>query len=148
MSLIDFEDSKFGNELPARGVRPDILPYRKMIRLDRSKCPAQAAIEESLSSALRASDFELDQILKEVDKISKCLKVAAPDSKTLRIAQHPAVWGAVKQSLLERELRHLALTDELTCLYNRRGFFAVVIALQRLVRVDSGYEVPIVSLQP
>jgi diguanylate cyclase (GGDEF)-like protein len=123
MPLIDFEDSEF---------RTDILPYRKMIRLERSRRPAQAAIEESLSSALRAADFELDQILKEVDKISKCLKVAAPDGETLRIAQHPAVWGAVKQTLLERELRHLALTDELTCLYNRRGFFAVATQLLKL----------------
>ena len=132
MSLIDFEDLKFGHEPLARGVRPEILRYRKRIRLDRSKCPAQAAIEESLSSALRASDFELDKILEEVDKISKCLKVEAPDGKTLRIVQHPAVWGAVKQTLLERELRHLALTDELTCLYNRRGFFAVATQLLKL----------------
>jgi len=32
---------------------------------------------------------------------------------------------AVKQSLLDRELRSLALTDDLTCLYNRRAFLAL-----------------------
>ena len=42
----------------------------------------------------------------------------------MRVATHPAVWGAVKQALLDRELRYLALTDDLTCLFNRRGFFA------------------------
>ena len=108
------------------------LLTRRTLRLDRSQCPTQAAIEETLSSALLASDVELDQILHEVDEISKSLKADAPDRKALRIAQHPAVWSAVKQTLLERELRHLALTDDLTCLYNRRGFFAVATQLLKL----------------
>jgi len=33
---------------------------------------------------------------------------------------------------LDRELRHLALTDELTCLYNRRGFFAAAVQQLKL----------------
>src|SRR3984957_9042159 len=32
---------------------------------------------------------------------------------------------AVKQSLLDRQLRSLALTDDLTCLHNRRAFLAL-----------------------
>ena len=81
-------------------------------------------LENILSSALQVADDELGQILHEVDEISKSLKLDTPDAQTLRAAVHPAVWCAVKQALLDRELRHLALTDELTCLYNRRGFFA------------------------
>jgi diguanylate cyclase (GGDEF)-like protein len=73
---------------------------------------------------LRASDSEFGQILQEVDEISKLLKSDHPDTQTMRVATHPAVWGAVKQALLDRELRYLALTDDLTCLFNRRGFFA------------------------
>jgi len=38
---------------------------------------------------------------------------------------------------LERELRQLALTDDLTCLYNRRGFFAVATQLLFFCDVDN-----------
>lgn len=134
MSLIDLQDLKFGEVGHARRPRITQSSSRRIIRLERSQRPADAAIEESLSSALLASDCELDQILHEVEEISKSLKSEVPDSKTLRIAQHPAVWGAVRQTLLERELRHLALTDDLTCLYNRRGFFAVAAQLLKLAR--------------
>lgn len=99
--------------------------------------PADAGVEESLSSALLASDTDLARILHEVDEISKSLRGEFPDIKALRVAQHPAVWGAVKQSLLERELRLLALTDDLTCLYNRRGFFAVAAQLLKVAHRKS-----------
>ena len=96
-----------------------------------------AAVEDSLSSAVLASDSELARILREVDEISKGLRAEFPDVQALRVAQHPAVWGAVKQTLLERELRLLALTDDLTCLYNRRGFFAVATQLLKLAHRKS-----------
>jgi GGDEF domain-containing protein len=55
-------------------------------------------------------------------------------SSSLAGKLHPAEWGAVKQSLLDRELRLLALTDDLTCLYNRRGFFATATPQLKLAR--------------
>jgi diguanylate cyclase (GGDEF)-like protein len=134
MSWINLQDMKSGEAAHARRSRITQPSSRRVIRLDRSLPAADEAIEESLSSALLASDGELDQILHEVEEISKSLKSETPDSKTLRIAQHPAVWGAVRQTLLERELRQLALTDDLTCLYNRRGFFAVATQLLKLAR--------------
>jgi diguanylate cyclase (GGDEF)-like protein len=89
-------------------------------------------IDRSLESALQAADSEFGDILQEVDKISQLLRSDDPDEQTLRVAIHPAVWSAVKQALLDRELRHLALTDDLTCLYNRRGFFAAATQLLKL----------------
>lgn len=105
---------------------------RRVLSMTRRNGPAEEGLEEILSSALRTADSELGQILHEVDEISKSLKLNAPDAQTLKAAAHPAVWSAVKQALLDRELRHLALTDELTCLYNRRGFFAAAVQQLKL----------------
>lgn len=103
---------------------PKQIANRKVLSMGRRDNPAESGLAENLSSALRAADSEFGQILQEVDEISKLLKSDHPDTQTMRVATHPAVWGAVKQALLDRELRYLALTDDLTCLFNRRGFFA------------------------
>jgi diguanylate cyclase (GGDEF)-like protein len=103
---------------------PKQISNRKVLAMSRTNSPPENGLAENLSSALRAADSEFGQILQEVDEISKLLKSDHPDTQTMRVATHPAVWGAVKQALLDRELRYLALTDDLTCLFNRRGFFA------------------------
>jgi diguanylate cyclase (GGDEF)-like protein len=106
--------------------------------MERKKGLSDQGLEESLTSALRAADSEFGQILHEVDEISTLLRSPNPNDETLRVARHPAVWSAVKQALLDRELRYLALTDDLTCLYNRRGFFAA--ATQELKRARRNTE--------
>ena len=111
---------------------PKQISNRKIIAMGRKNGPPENGLAENLSSALQAADSELGQILKEVEEISKLLKSDHPDTQTMRIATHPAVWGAVKQALLDRELRCLALTDDLTCLYNRRGFFAAAVQQLKL----------------
>lgn len=103
---------------------PKQISNRKVLAMGRRNGPADNGLTDNLSSALQAADSEFGQILQEVDEISKLLKSDHPDTQTMRVATHPAVWGAVKQALLDRELRYLALTDDLTCLFNRRGFFA------------------------
>jgi diguanylate cyclase (GGDEF)-like protein len=108
---------------------------RRVLSIDRKDCQAEKSLTENLTSAMRAADTELAQILQEVDEISSLLRSDHPDTQTMRVAAaHPAVWCAVKQALLDRELRHLALTDELTCLYNRRGFFAASTQLLKLAQ--------------
>lgn len=103
---------------------PRELINRKILAMGRKNGPSENGLKETLSSALQAADSEFGQLLQEVDQISKLLKSDHPDTQTITVATHPAVWGAVKQALLDRELRYLALTDDLTCLFNRRGFFA------------------------
>jgi diguanylate cyclase (GGDEF)-like protein len=117
--------------------RTDLMTQRsrrRLLSIDRKNRPAESDLAENLSSALRAADTEFGQILHEVDEISKLLKSDHPDAQTIKVAAHPAVWCAVKQALLDRELRYLALTDDLTCLYNRRGFFAAATQQLKLAR--------------
>ncbi|MGB2621816.1 MAG: GGDEF domain-containing protein [Candidatus Acidiferrum sp.] len=113
---------------------PKQISNRKILAMGRKNSPAESGLTENLTSALRAADSEFGQILQEVDEISKLLKSDRPDTQTMRVATHPAVWGAVKQALLDRELRYLALTDDLTCLFNRRGFFAAATQQLKLAK--------------
>jgi two-component system cell cycle response regulator len=92
------------------------------------------SLEEMLSSALLAQDKELARILQEVDKISKSLKSEAPDNQTISDTLQRTVLCAVKCSLMDRELRSLALTDDLTCLYNRRAFLPLAAQQLRVAR--------------
>jgi diguanylate cyclase (GGDEF)-like protein len=107
---------------------------RRMLSQERWKYGGEDSVEEMLSSALVAQDKELARILQEVDRISKTLKSATPDTRTLSNTLQRTVMCAVKQSLLDRELRSLALTDDLTCLYNRRAFLALAGQQLRVAR--------------
>jgi diguanylate cyclase (GGDEF)-like protein len=97
---------------------------RRLLSRDRRPRSVNQSLEVALSAALQAADREFGDIVQEVDEISRILRSDKPDKTTLQLAAHPAVWSAVKQAFLDRELRHLALTDDLTNLYNRRGFYA------------------------
>ena len=118
MSTQELQAARLMTALPKQAAN------RKIISMGRKSVSPENDLAENLCSALRAADSEFGQILQEVDEISKLLKSDHPDIQTMRVATHPAVWGAVKQALLDRELRFLALTDDLTGLFNRRGFFA------------------------
>ncbi len=82
------------------------------------------SLESALRSALRSNDPELDQILCALEEISHGLKSGAPNARSLDNALQRAASCALRQSLMDREIRCLAVTDELTGLYNRRGFLA------------------------
>jgi diguanylate cyclase (GGDEF)-like protein len=116
---------------------PKQIANRTVIAMGRKNGPGEIGLAENLSSALQAADSEFGQILQEVDEISTLLKRDHPDTQTMRVATHPAVWGAVKQALLDRELRNLALTDDLTCLFNRRGFFAAATQQLKMAQRNS-----------
>lgn len=107
---------------------------RRRAAEEAARHPSDRDLEGWLTSALMVSDKELGNFLHEVDEISKSLKSGTPSADSLRIARHPAVWNAIKHVVLERELRFLALTDDLTCLYNRRGFFAAATQQLKLAR--------------
>jgi two-component system, cell cycle response regulator len=97
----------------------------RVLSLDRWRPNFEESVDEELSSALVAQDKELASVLNEVERISKAIKSEAPNTEILASTLERTVLCAVKQSLLDRELRSLALTDDLTCLYNRRAFLAL-----------------------
>jgi diguanylate cyclase (GGDEF)-like protein len=85
----------------------------------------EETLNELLSSCILAQDKNLNWILQTLDNIANNPKAEEPDRKTLNDELKRASMTAVKQSLIDRELRSLALTDDLTGLYNRRAFLAV-----------------------
>jgi diguanylate cyclase (GGDEF)-like protein len=107
---------------------------RGVVPMVRAKGPADRDLEGVLSSALLITDKELANVVRQVDAVSNALRSGTASAEDLRNSVHPAVWYAVRHVLLERELRHLALTDDLTCLYNRRGFFASATQQLKLAR--------------
>jgi len=107
---------------------------RRMMSQDCWNSDPEESLDTVLSCALVAQDKELARILQELDKISKTLNSEMPDTRTLTDTLQRTVMCAVKQSLLDRELRSLALTDDLTCLYNRRAFLALAAQQLKVAR--------------
>jgi len=106
----------------------------RVLSMGRRECPSGGTLKEELFSALLVGDNELGHILQQVDEISRTLKSDGPESQKVSNVLQLTVSCAVRQTLLEKELRSLALTDDLTGLYNRRGFLASATQQLRLAR--------------
>jgi two-component system cell cycle response regulator len=96
----------------------------RVLSIDWGKGTLRETLESVLASALRSDDTEFDQILSALEEISNGLESGAFSAPSLESALQGAALCAMKQSLLDREIRSLALTDELTGFCNRRGFLA------------------------
>ena len=107
---------------------------RRVLVMDRHKSLSQKSIDAGLTSAVLAQGRDLAKILQEVDDISKNLNSNSPNAQGLTEALHRTLRCAIKQSILERELRSLVLMDDLTCLYNRRAFFALAAQQLKVMR--------------
>ena len=134
----DGRDSRDGHGGGRSRGRVRAISNRKTMNLSGSldgwKSRPEDSLGEMLSSALVAQDKELAHILEEFDRILKSSEEDLPDAKVLSSTLHRAILCAVKQSLLDRELRSLAITDDLTCLYNRRAFLALAEQQLRVAR--------------
>jgi len=100
-------------------------PNRRVLVLDPQKTSGRKPLDAGLASAFLFEDKILGLIRQEVDSLSKNWKTIPPDAQVLSEAFHRMMLCAVKQSVLDSELRSLALTDDLTRLYNRRAFYAL-----------------------
>lgn len=98
--------------------------------------PRKQTLESILSSALRSEDHELDQILRALDDLADIVNSRKRDPAAVHDAlKRAAVW-AVEKSLLDREVRSLAITDDLTGFFNRRGFLAAASQQLKLAQRD------------
>jgi diguanylate cyclase (GGDEF)-like protein len=96
----------------------------QVLCINRRRAPRKEALEAMIGSARRLEDSDLDQILGALDDLISIVKSNRLDSDAAYDAlKRAAVW-ALKQSILDREARSLAITDELTGFFNRRGFLA------------------------
>ena len=121
---------------PPQAPAPLDTSTHRVLSIDRRNNSRTESLESIISSALALEDNELDKILSALDDLSNIVKserldVAAVDDALKRAA----VW-AVKQSLLDREIRSLAITDDLTGFFNRRGFLAAAAQQLKLAHRD------------
>jgi len=108
----------------------------RVLPISQRTYPRKETLESVISSAVRVEDNELDNILKALDDLALIAKSKTFDSLAVDDAlKRAAVW-AVKQSLLDREIRSLAITDELTGFLNRRGFLAAATQELKLAHRD------------
>ncbi len=84
------------------------------------------SVREKFGRALFAGDnSDLDQILLEIAKLSSPSDSPEEFLRLIASLLIRAARCAVKQHMVREVLRDLALTDDLTGLHNRRGFFAL-----------------------
>src|SRR5712664_463698 len=83
------------------------------------------AIDDVFQGLLSKANRELANLLRDMRTESH--DIVLGDSRSQQVSEllMRAVRCAAKQYMLQAELGNLALTDELTGLYNRRGFMAV-----------------------
>jgi diguanylate cyclase (GGDEF)-like protein len=90
--------------------------------------------EPSFQTLVSEADLELVNLLREVDTSSEEPSGSSAQSHWVSQLLTRAVECAVKQYLLREQLSNLAFTDELTGLYNRRGFVPLTERQMRLGR--------------
>lgn len=79
-----------------------------------------------MTSACTPEDSELEKILLALADLSKTFEAGVVDRVAVDAMLKRASLWAVQRSLLDREVRSLAITDDLTGFFNRRGFLASV----------------------
>jgi diguanylate cyclase (GGDEF)-like protein len=83
------------------------------------------AFDQLLRTRLSEANQELATLLREVHATADAALGSTPQRQPIRELLMRAVECAVQQHMLRAEVSNLALTDELTGLYNRRGFQAL-----------------------
>lgn len=80
---------------------------------------------------------ELNRLLNQISALSECSTLSESDWGNLRQLVARAVHKVSEQENADAQLRQMALTDELTGLYNRRGFLVLAMHQLKLCRRNS-----------
>lgn len=128
------------SEVPKRG-QTDVThgedrSSKSVLSISRRKNARKETLESILSTVLRSEDNELDQILRALSDLSDIVKSRNFDSAAIDEALKKAAVWAVEKSMLDREIRSLAITDDLTGFFNRRGFLAAAAQQLKLAHRD------------
>ncbi len=113
-------------------VDPQTLFRRKVSGISRSR--ENPAIDDVFQALLSDANRELASLLRDVRTEPQGMSLGDARSQQVSELLMRAVRCAAKQYMLQGELGNLALTDELTGLYNRRGFVAMAERQMRLGR--------------
>ena len=111
-------------------------------RRRRSRRGADTALDRIFQGLLREANRELASLLRDVRAGSDTTLLDAAESTVIRDLLRRALQCATKQYLVQTELSNLALMDELTGLYNRRGFLAVT--EQHLAAIRRNQKIPVI----
>src|SRR5260370_35586247 len=103
-------------------VDPQSLFRRKVSGISRSR--ENPVIDDVFQALLSDANRELASLLRDVRTEPQGISLGDARSQQVSELLMRAVRCAAKQYMLQAELGNLALTDELTGLYNRRGFTA------------------------
>lgn len=113
-------------------VDPQLLFRRKVSGISGSR--KNPVIDDVFRGLLSKANRELASLLRDVRTEPQGMSLGDAKSQQISELLMRAVRCAAKQYMLQAELGNLALTDELTGLYNRRGFMAVAERQMRLGR--------------
>lgn len=91
-------------------------------------------LDRAFQGLLKEANRELERLLRDVHGGSGAALPNGAESQDLRDLLRRALQCATKQHMLQTELGNLALKDDLTGLYNRRGFLALADRQLKLAR--------------
>jgi diguanylate cyclase (GGDEF)-like protein len=109
------------------------LPFR-FARRKRQPRGSDETLDKIFQGLLKEANRELASLLRDVHAGPDTDLLDGAESRAIRDFLRRALQCATKQYMLQTELGNLALQDELTGLYNRRGFLALADRQVKLAR--------------
>lgn len=103
----------------------DSKPLFHFPKRKRRSQRADETLDKVFQTLLKKANRELASLLREIHAGQDTDLLDGAGSQVIRDLLRRALQCATKQYVLQTELSNLALTDELTGLYNRRGFLAL-----------------------